>query len=277
MRSLRWLSIWREIEATKLADDWARAHPSLSRAALQYPPAGTEVPVLDSLESYVQARGFDVPSPHALRLLSHALTYPLTLASYVEKSMTLDDRPALSVAVVGARAESSLPVAAWAEVGTALPTVSRWRLLLLGPQVVPTRRLAATVTAANVSIACRKASLGPGDDLAAMAAETFDTAEKGVDVVALFNPGLGHPRHEDSWHGALAAIRRARPKALVVTSFSQRDLESDLWGLARFGPCPDWLVAPESNVFGSRRYVLDPEDETHATAANERAFVVRYT
>lgn len=284
-----------EIEATKLADAWARANPSLARSALACPSKSARdqhsAPPLDGLEWYAGARGYDVPADgqartHALRLLSHALTYPLTLALYIKKSLLQATcEPFLRIVVVGARAESSLPASVWAELSCALPQVGRWQLLLIGPQVVPTRRLSSTETVANLRIACRKTLLHRDDDLAVLFSNTFDEENAGdragIDIVALFNPGLGHPRLAHSWEDAMGSIYRARPRALLVTSFSQDDLDSDLHGLARALPHVEatdlkWLVMPERNVFSSRRHAVDPENYQHVTAANERAFVVEF-
>lgn len=281
-----------EIEATRLADAWARANPSLARSALACPSKLTRrkhsPPSLDGLEGYAGDRGYEIPADcpartHALRLLSHALTYPLTLALYIKKSLLRAPcEPLLRIVIVGARAESSLPTSVWAELSCALPQVDRWQLLLIGPQVVATRRLSNNVTVGNLRIACRKTLLHREDDLAMLLSDTFDEDAEdraGIDIVALFNPGLGHPRLAHSWEDAMGSIFRARPRALLVTSFSQDDLDSDLRGLAHAlpqveAPALRWLVMPERNVFSSRRHAVDPENYQHVTAANERAFVI---
>lgn len=258
---------------TLAADAWARSNPETARLALRRPPKGSVAPNLNAgFESYVEERGFSLPNEepsrsHALRLLSHALTYPLTLARCVQRS----DR--LRIAVLGARAESSMPLDAWAELTCALP--SRWHLLLMGPQVVPTRRLAGAIDTGDLVVACRRQALGETDDLGAIFNDALgDDDPSPVDAVVLFHPGLGHLKHEAGWEGAMRSVVRAAPRALIITSFSERDQESDVAGLTHLKIPLRFAMDPQPNPFASRRVVLDPLDQTHVTTANARALVL---
>lgn len=270
-----------EVKATAAVYEWARANPEIAGPALRPPPLPAResraIETADSIESFAVARGYDLPTidkdrSYAIRLLSGALSYPLTLAKYA-KQLGAKDGPT-RVAVLGARAESTLPMAAWAEVSALYPT--EWKILLLGTQVVPTRRLVETQTIGRVSVTCRRSSLVAEDDLNGIFAEAFDDDEGDL-LVTLFNPGLGHPNHRESWREAAKAIERANPRGVLVTSFSQRDAASDLSGLDHLFPPSSvkWIVRPELNSFGSAIHVLDPVDHDHVTAANERAFMVK--
>ena len=77
-------------------------------------------PLLSTLETFLRERKW-VESPAtqlpAVRVASHVLTYPLTLAYAMQQiglGMRAMDRP-LRITVLGARAEASLPASWWRE------------------------------------------------------------------------------------------------------------------------------------------------------------------
>jgi len=286
-----------------VVDAWARANKDLAVAALRIPPP-CAVGALEDFEGYVTRRKFQLPPRaedrrHALALLRHSLTYPLTLAAALAPLCEAKKKKTLRVAIVGARAESSLPLSVWAEAGVA--SERRWQLLMVGPQVAPSRRLGRPVSARDVSVVCRRASLTASDDLNALAREAFDDDddddddldedldEAPLDGVALFHPGLGHETLEAGWRGGLRSLVNARPRAVLVTSFSQADQRSDLAALDRFfadddddhaggkRETPPFLVPPTLNPFRSGRPFIDPTttDSTTLAVANERLFVLR--
>ena len=278
-------SFVRSPELTGAADAWARANVDVARKALAVPPLRAKLssPLVD-FEAYVACRKFELPAQaeerqFALLLLRHLLTYPLTLAAAV-KAAGIASNVTTRAAVVGARAESSLPATVWAEV--AIASAFPWEILALGPQVVPSRRLNASVSTGDVELACRRRTLTAADDLRDICAEAFaddDLVEKkNVDVVALFHPGLGHEKHAAGWRGGLTAIFKAEPRAIVITSFSARDQASDLAALDTFfketGYDADVLVEPRLNAFPSGRAIVDPLDKTHIITPNERLMVL---
>ena len=233
---------------------------------------------LDSFDAYVASRKFVLPSEgreHALALLSHSLTYPLSLGSALARAGIVKDTT--RVAILGARAESSLPLRVWAELGVAVPV--HWDLVLVGPAAVPKKR----ETLGNVSIAVRQNRVKATDDLRAL----FDDD---ITAVALFHPGLGHPNLQDGWIPGLQAVFRAQPTALLVTSFSHEDQLRDLNALTRFMDSSNaaaegssFLVPPSPNSFRSGRPFYEEEEQQQQpgddskpslATANDRLFVV---
>lgn len=132
----------------------------------------------------------------ARRFLSHILTYPLTLASGL-KAAGLDRHNRLSVACVGARAESSLPASLWLETLIALPGVSHLKLHLLGPEVVIPGRLP---TAPETSLGGKGRSSGVNLNLAGgrSAHISWMKAKLGAEVGPAESLSAGEPSGNDS-------------------------------------------------------------------------------
>ncbi|KAJ0408670.1 hypothetical protein ATCC90586_007696 [Pythium insidiosum] len=96
------------------------------------------------------------------------------------------------------------------------------------------------------------------------------TIPQPADAFVLFNPGIGHPRLEKLWRPTLEGLV-ATGKPLLLTSFSEKDLERDLAAL----PQVQFVVEPQLNAFGSLMYQLDPSDVFTPIQTNRHVMVVK--
>ena len=120
----------RRVLSSGATTPWVRAAPEEARRVLAPPPltfAPGSLARMDSLDMWLLARGYghnECSNPTEARvMLSHLLSYPMTLGNAVREMGLLplragagDDRDGsssastLTVAVLGARAEASLPL-----------------------------------------------------------------------------------------------------------------------------------------------------------------------
>lgn len=228
-----------------MAAAWARAHPALARAALAVPAAdrgsgGAAVRAASTLEQYLEARGWpaDVTAaPEAVELLSHTLTYPLTLARHLGRLGGGSD-----VLVLGARAEATLPLQWWAEIAPWLPAGGGARLRMLGPEIAAE---GAAGAAGGVAVEQRVRGAYPHPAF----------PPSGHDAAVLFSPGLAHPKLRDGWVSALGALE-ASGAPVLVTGLGEADAAADAALLIGRG----WSVdGPHANPFASRRADPNPE------------------
>ena len=170
--------------------------------------------------------------------LSSALTYPLTLA-HAWELLGLGSE-ATTLCVIGARAEASLPVTAWAELGEL--TGATVKLELTGPAAKATpqehahgpRRLSMVFPdtpmcyhqTSTGSALLHLARGGPGratplpTDLEAALPDAF----------VLFNPGFGEPGWERAWRPTVDALNVAgRPLLLTALSRADADRDATFW------------------------------------------------
>mmetsp|Transcript_25016 Transcript_25016/g.58694 ORF Transcript_25016/g.58694 Transcript_25016/m.58694 type:complete len:345 (-) Transcript_25016:107-1141(-) len=282
---------------------WARSNPRLAQECLNPPPAARLGPssgsgtaaAVDSLESYLEWRGWTVPEElrddepeRATALISHVLSAPLTLASHF--GLLAEHR---DWCCVGARAEAGIPTAYWKEFlllssdsGASSPRRSgepsrsgRDRLELsidfVGPDIPPklaeqSVRLAeggdGRETAVVASLSLRGHHRGLFHDVPAVEANADPW-----DAYLLFNPGVGHPNLRVSWEPTLNAILgtnhpRRRPGALLLTAHSERDMARDaailrdVYGLEN--------LAYRENPFASRVSYEDPLEKHHFVRPN---------
>ena len=144
-------------EATRHATEdaaWARANLRKAKDLMRPPPLPrlssshhhtTPISPRSSSKTWALERGWNCePFKHEgddfgapERLLSHALTFPLTLAHYV--TLLTDGKASsvesLTVIVVGARAEATLPPIWWGEVFAFLPSMRKLAIHFVGPEI----------------------------------------------------------------------------------------------------------------------------------------------
>lgn len=247
-----------------------------------------------------QARRWHHPKGPGRRFLSHLLTFPLTLAtglrevglgvppdykaySGAKNSTGAAGGHSITVACIGARAESSLPPEFWRETLFALPAICSLDLHHIGPEVShpsglvpPTGSPGATLPSPlarvdldgrTVNISWTRALLGQESSTCVAPEDSSETrgriaaAEHSVaksDAVVLFNPGLGHPHLSKGWEGALKRLLYTG-KPLIITCHSRTDLDRDVRHLHDFAQrwCIDWaagrslMVCPRENPFRS--------------------------
>ena len=207
---------------------------------------------------------------HAPRLLSLARAGAADAGSETE----------LRVAVIGARAEASLPTQWWRELLAARPDVARWSVHFLGPQLAAPAAARAPIGAPprlEVASPCGRRALELTFECAAYPGAG---APARWDALALFNPGFGHHALVGAWEEALRAMLRGGAP-MLVTAHSERDALRDRAAIERaaraVGMRPEdvWVERPALNAFRSRKKALDPADPEHVTAANWSAAVVQ--
>ena len=226
---------------------------------------------------YLLARGWlcseafnaaDAPTQHAaLRALSAALTYPLTVARAWSR-LALPTDEAVRICIVGARAEASMPMHMWAELPL-LTGASNIALECSGPASAPAGVSAERSWSSPSGAQRLSMSLGEADlfHRSATGRALLDRARRGLasapplaaealpDAYVLFNPGFGEPGWERAWTPTLAALHAAE-RPLLLTALSAADAARDAAFLAGMGERAPGLAATADapyadNPFGS--------------------------
>ena len=177
---------------------WVAANRALASAAMIPPLApapsvtADRIDRVSTLEEYLSRRQWPhADEPPVRRLVSAALSFPLTIAHFSALVVARDHRAVATATCIGARAEATLPTALWHEL--ALATERDWALEMVGPHVLPNAppRTSGRVALSSVA-ACYH-------DLA--------TARPRPDLFCLFNPGMGQPEWADSWRPTVRFMR----------------------------------------------------------------------
>jgi len=162
-------------------------------------------------------------------LLSKLMTFPCTLACN-SQGLGLETEAGVSrpvrVAVLGARAESTLPHLFWQQLG--LLTGLRWHLEFMGPHAglprQPYEELSAQRENVKVDFSCRMGLFH----------ETHPQAELSWDAFVFFNSGIGHPKEGERWDATIKMLLGCG-KPVLFTSFNGKDLDRDLAALKSAG------------------------------------------
>lgn len=267
---------------------FAKKYPEAARQVLSIPSVTTlnsfdkdgGNPLLQScgtLEHYIRWRGWDLDGilkahnlgdddeklQSALGLLSHPLTFPLTLGSNIQALLRPLDIDALNddvpnsvgknnrqlrLCCVGARAECTLPDDYWREFLIAILSSHRARtehyesfnftIDFVGPDV-PRNLKQRTLTLLDTN---DRSSLQPNDEkLEYTLTMNYFTSffhdiilkrkDESIpkicwDQYILFNPGCGHPNLKKQWGSTLQFLFRTR-KPILMTAHSKLDAERD--------------------------------------------------
>jgi len=210
-------------------------------------------------------------------MITQVLSYPLTLSYLLYKisSQFSPSNPLLNVTVVGARAESSLPILWWREmVHFALPS-PLINILMVGPQTTNSKRqrVRHTFSASDTTqelIVRRRPSRALFHDRVDSNALQNDSH-----IFCLFNPGLGQLR--ESWEESMDAILKTR-KPVILSAHSKMDLERDLKFLYdRYGSSSlQFLQDVIPNPFMSGRRTLNQfEEHLEVSTANELVYILK--
>ena len=211
------------------------------------------------------------------RMITQVLSYPLTLSYLLYKisSQFSPSNPLLNITVVGARAESSLPILWWREmVHFALPS-PLINILMVGPQTTNSKRqrVRHTFSASDTTqelIVRRRPSRALFHDRVDSNALQNDSH-----IFCLFNPGLGQLR--ESWEESMDAILKTR-KPVILSAHSKMDLERDLKFLYdRYGSSSlQFLQDVIPNPFMSGRRTLNQfEEHLEVSTANELVYILK--
>ncbi|EQC40638.1 hypothetical protein SDRG_01719 [Saprolegnia diclina VS20] len=216
-----------------------------------------------SWEALLAAIDAPLSDPAAIRLLSAAYSYPMTLHHYLpDLCAASEERVALYV--LGARAEATMPKHMW---GVLNP--HRVHLKMVGNHVPVFRKLPPESSDDAVHVSFSSSLFHE------MAPST-----PSPNAFVLFNPGLGHPALSSLWAPTLSMALATR-KPLLITCFSAIDLHRDLTALEASATTLSgrlhYTISAQLNPFQSRKATVDPAALLAPVHTNQYAMVVRLT
>jgi hypothetical protein len=200
----------------------------------------------DNMRSYLRGRGFDGEDGPEYRVLSSLYSFPLTLAHALNEVIVSDslhaDAPVdklteLDILVVGARAESSLPLMWWSEcLHACLPHIAGLSINMVGPQMQAPRpskhnnRVSWKPLCDGTTAEARYLKLihSNGGQVPLDQHPHVKDILRQSDVFVLYNPGIGSTEElKQSWRDTMILLLNTR-KPLIMTAHSERDMERDL-------------------------------------------------
>ena len=259
----------------------------------------------ESLEGYIKWRGWNVESillQHdvndestrnaALGLLSHPLTFPLTLSRHWP--LMSGNKDVVRLCCVGARAECTLPDKYWRELLIAAITDTEQDIDVtidfVGPDVPPqlSRKTIALDNndEGSTSEEYPKCILKMNFHvshlhevvLKILKSQPESSAEqiKNVwDGYVLYNPGLGHPNLAKLWNPTLKFLI-GTGKPILFTAHSNFDAERDCHVIEQMlADCnDDRIVKYAPNPYASRMEFVDPYSKAHVISPNHSLFLL---
>ena len=261
----------------------------------------------ESLERYIQWRGWDIDlilstsqhnlddesiSKAAIGLLSHPLTFPVTLARHVIPTLS-SNKHDFRLCCVGARAECTLPDKYWREL--LIATLARdkeiqCKIDFVGPDI-PTQLTSKTISLDNDESTSKQSlkreltmnfhsSYLHEVVLKILKTQPESSTEqiKNVwDGYVLFNPGLGHPNLTKHWKPTLKFLI-GTGKPILFTAHSTIDAERDRKVLEKLlADCDDAdkTVQYAANPYASRMEFVDPFAKDHVLSPNHSFFLLK--
>ncbi|KAL7496405.1 hypothetical protein ACHAWT_004562 [Skeletonema menzelii] len=254
----------------------------------------------ESLERYLEWRGWDInsvlsknnlsnTSEAAIGLLSHPLTFPLTLARHL--TTLTGNKQAARLCCVGARAECTLPDKYWRELliaSFAIRIESHVSIDFVGPDVPPQQK-SKTITLDNdektsTQLTRRelKMTFHPSylhevvlKILKAQPESSPEEIKNAWDGFVLFNPGLGHPNLAKHWKPTLKFLV-GTGKPILFTAHSKIDAKRDQQVLEKLlADCDDdRIVQYAVNPYASRMKFVDPFSKDHVLSPNHSVFLL---
>ena len=256
---------------------WARKNPEVAQRCLQPPPfhaaPDKNLQYWNSLEEYCQWRQWTFPTTtdnaekdanHGIRLASHVLSAPLTLAKFrgttVKKQSGDHSRP-FRWACVGARAESTLPYHYWKEMLFLLSNHNNHQhhveMDFCGPEVhpkTPDNRIELDTSALSLRWFHR----------GLFHKQKQQQQQPDWDAYILLNPGVGHNNLRQDWKPTMVQLLSSG-KPILMTAHSEKDAARDAQLLAQeYQLTVDYQVNP----FRSRIAYPDPFDQHHVVSPN---------
>jgi splicing suppressor protein 51 len=270
----------------------------------------------ESIEQYIEWRGWNIE--HILRdhgvdenkqliddaigLLSHPLTFPLTLARHWQKlcNSSSSHNKNFRLCCVGARAECTLPDEYWRELLIATSAIdnkdddAQVTIDFIGPDV-PAQLKSKTITLDNnfdedtTQPSGRQLTMNFHSSflheavLKIIKSQQIKTDQiKNVwDAFVLFNPGLGHPHLAKQWLPTLKfLIRTTNP--ILFTAHSTIDAERDRLVLEQLlsvdrNNGSNQSIKYEPNPCASRLEFVDPfsKEHVHIVRPNHSCFLLK--
>ena len=294
---------------------FAKTHPDVARELLKVPPhypGHNTTPILskdEKLEDYLSWRGWNIKGKldrhkldnesvvsAAIGLLSHPLTFPLTLGRYISEMISHDNtnyeqKKDIRICCVGARAEATLPDDYWREFLIITSTVvseSSITIDFIGPDIPSNFISSKTLSLSdnnndddghiqhnksnNLTMNYHKSFL---HDVILNLLKSLHEQQKDTllppertkkirniwDGYVLFNPGIGHPNLKKDWIPTLKFLIETR-KPILFTAHSTIDADRDSKVLEKMlindENNSDRIVEYKPNPYASRMKFVDP-------------------
>lgn len=227
--------------------------------------------------------------PITIRSLAGLLSYPLTMAYALSLLFPSHyGRESVNILIVGARAESSLPLVWWRELLFTNHSTLQHNVRFVGPGLLQNRDILGT-TSCEIKISDRHKlhkehltrSLTITNNFGVSSGRQMhkdhsvlhehpdrDELLRWADVFFLYNPGYGNDNLRKSWQPTLQMLLHTR-KPIVCTAYGQHDRLRDLNALyalttecddQELGEPVDFLIPPHENPYKSLKSTLDERE-----------------
>lgn len=265
----------------KKVNKWARSNQDLAKRALIPPPVPQSncCSKFETLESYLNWRGWSneyIQNQNTLALLSHALTFPLTLANYIVSFDTANnvenvngEKTNASICCIGARAESNLSDEYWKEFLIYLKArrqcTKNWSIDFIGPDIL-TQQTSRKIHLHNEEPSSPSLTLHYHKSYFHNYIITQLEQDKKEKIMnkwnhgfVLFNPGIGHPNLSKLWEPTIKYILQSK-RSFLFTSHSELDRGRDEQKLNKIMKSLSLSIPIENEVnpFASKMVYKDP-------------------
>jgi len=198
-----------------------------------------------------------------LSLLTELLSYPLTLATYLQKQLIPSNtgKNGTVVHIIGARAEATLPVVYWAQTLGELEQESL-TLRFFGPDIPS--KLDKTEDSMNVGSKILKRSFASSLYPSASVLSSSSTSSSHLsspmhmeipDLFVMFNPGIAHDKLKKVWRPTIHSIMAAN-KPILLSGLHLVDVHHDYEQVKAQHPIK-CVSPPKINPFASSKEFAD--------------------
>jgi hypothetical protein len=304
VRHLSWKSfsssVKEKIVNSSDVNAYAMKHEAFCRQSLMVPPAPSTYKkddisrqnITNNLVNYLTWRKWDLQylsNPYCFAMISHALTYPLTLASnalHFQKNMNhhlpVREDSTIRLCCVGARSEAYLPDHFWREfihfcnLHSDSIQPSKWHIDFIGHDLPPKLSPREITLNTDPCPDLTKSDSDQHQNQECISSSLYMTFTSGLlhnhvhqlyktksvqdilslwDGFVLYNPGIGHSNLESSWDPTLQFIFKTDQNVLI-TAHSDLDSQRDSQVLQKYIRKPG--VSHVHNPFASLMAYEDP-------------------
>lgn len=223
----------------------------------------------------------------AKRLLSTLMTFPLTLSQAINSVYPPSfNKSSFNVVVIGARAESSLPLLWWREILFHTHISSDINIRFVGPQLQVKDPGSRSYTHSWHPTSNQKVVLDvqKSDNALLHQHDSYFELLLWGDLFVLFHPGYGSKNLNSSWRPTISGIIETR-KPILATAFSKSDLSDDVNALKviaeeedhqELGNPIDWIAHPSENPFSSCRQEVHPVENSELIISNQFSYIFQW-
>jgi hypothetical protein len=277
--------------AKQAEDQWMRSQECHKLLEQFFTPPSSHLSH-DSLETYLQARGFShiLENEIAMRVVSMVLTNPLTISHALRQILppTMTSARALCI---GARSESNLPLVWWRESLISLPTLKKLSVEMCGPEIqhhCHGEKTLFEISNETISTQSFELSSPPINKCHFHRHPTLHEKLLLNDIFFLMNPGYGaNDLMKLQWKQTLQLLLSTK-KMIVCTAHSSGDLERDLKYLdeltseedeegLQLGDPIEMILSPQRNPYRSLSLTYDQKenDKCKIVQTNDHLYAFR--